>query len=86
MKKLILIISILGAINLSADVWVDGYYKSNGTYVSGHFRSDPDGIKENNYSYRGNSYKSNNYNSNNYNTKKSYKSDKYNTYKGYYNY
>lgn len=35
-------------------VHVKGYYKKNGTYVAPHYRSDPDGILSNNYSYPGN--------------------------------
>lgn len=37
-----------------ADVYVNGYYRSNGTYVQPHYRSDPDGYKWNNWSSRGN--------------------------------
>lgn len=37
-----------------ADVWVDGYYRNDGTYVRGHYRSDPDGDFENNWSTKGN--------------------------------
>jgi hypothetical protein len=37
-----------------ADVYVKGYTKKNGTYVAPHYRSDPDGIKSNNWSYPGN--------------------------------
>ncbi|OCT15816.1 hypothetical protein A8709_09305 [Paenibacillus pectinilyticus] len=37
-----------------AAVHVKGYYRKNGTYVSPHYRSDPDGIKSNNWSYCGN--------------------------------
>lgn len=37
-----------------ADVWVNGYYRSNGTYVNGHYRSDPDGDPYNNWSFPGN--------------------------------
>ena len=32
-----------------ADVYVDGYYRSDGTYVRPHIRSNPDGYKWNNY-------------------------------------
>ncbi len=35
-----------------ASVYVQGYYRSNGTYVQPHIRSNPDGIKSINYSYR----------------------------------
>ena len=31
--------------------YVNGYVKSNGTYVGGHFRSAPDNSIYNNYSY-----------------------------------
>lgn len=37
-----------------ADVWVNGYTRSNGTYVQGHYRSSPDSSPYNNYSYPGN--------------------------------
>lgn len=37
-----------------ADQYVDGYYKSNGTYVNGYWRSSPDGNPYNNFSYPGN--------------------------------
>lgn len=38
----------------SADVYVRGYFRKDGTYVRPHFRSDPDGIPFNNWSYPGN--------------------------------
>lgn len=31
-------------------VWVNAYYRKDGTYVRGHWRSDPDGITSNNFS------------------------------------
>lgn len=37
-----------------ADVWVNGYYRDNGTYVEGYWRSSPDSDPTNNYSYPGN--------------------------------
>lgn len=37
-----------------AVVSVKGYYRKDGTYVAPHYRSDPDGIKSNNWSYPGN--------------------------------
>jgi hypothetical protein len=37
-----------------AQQYVNGYYKSNGTYVQGYYRSTPDGDPSNNYSTRGN--------------------------------
>jgi len=39
---------------VSADVRVKGYYRKDGTYVRGHYRSDPDGNPYNNWSYPGN--------------------------------
>lgn len=33
--------------------WVDGYYRSDGTYVDGYWRTDPDGDPTNNFSYNG---------------------------------
>jgi hypothetical protein len=36
------------------DTYVHGYYRSNGTYVSPHYRSAPDGDFSNNWSTRGN--------------------------------
>ena len=38
----------------SASVYVRGYYRSDGTYVAPHYRSDPDGYFWNNYSSYGN--------------------------------
>ena len=38
----------------SSDVWVNGYYRKDGTYVSGYWRSAPDGDPTNNFSYPGN--------------------------------
>ena len=31
------------------DVYVDGYYRGDGTYVRPHYRSSPDGDRSNNY-------------------------------------
>jgi len=36
------------------DVYVDGYYRDDGTYVQGHFRSEPNSFKFDNYSAEGN--------------------------------
>lgn len=38
---------------VSADTYVNGYRRSDGTYVQPHHRSDPDGNPYNNYSHRG---------------------------------
>ena len=55
MKKIIL--SIMATFMLCTSVfatsvyWVDGYYRTNGTYVSGHYKTYPDQYKWNNLSY-----------------------------------
>ena len=36
------------------NVWVNGHYKSSGSYVQPHYRSSPDSSIYNNWSYRGN--------------------------------
>lgn len=38
----------------SADTWVNGHVRSDGTYVQPHLRSSPDGTQFNNYSSQGN--------------------------------
>jgi hypothetical protein len=43
-----------GAANSAEAGRVRGYYRSNGTYVQPHIRSDPDRSPYNNYSYPGN--------------------------------
>ena len=37
-----------------SQVYVEGYYRKNGTYVQPHYRSSPDKSPYNNYSYPGN--------------------------------
>jgi hypothetical protein len=59
MKKLFLASTLLIAFFLSsfsanAVVSVKGYYRSNGTYVAPHYRSNPDGNVYNNWSTKGN--------------------------------
>lgn len=34
--------------------WVDGYPRSDGTYVQGYYCSDPNSTVTDNYSYKGN--------------------------------
>lgn len=39
---------------LAKDVYVEGYTRSDGTYVKGHYRTSPDSTINNNYSTQGN--------------------------------
>ena len=55
MKKLMMILMVLivvcaATVTAYADVHVRGYYRSNGTYVQPHYRSNPDGNFYNNWS------------------------------------
>lgn len=45
----LIMLSSLNATAVSADVYVDGYYRDDGTYVQPHVRSSPDGQTWNNY-------------------------------------
>ena len=46
---------IIGTTGIAeADVWVNGHYKNNGTYVQPHYRSSPNSITSDNWSTRGN--------------------------------
>jgi hypothetical protein len=56
MKKIILALAVfvLIATPVFAATYVKGYTKSDGTYVSGHYRSTPDKSYNNNYSVKGN--------------------------------
>jgi hypothetical protein len=55
MKKLFMLSFLIGAVALSADasanyVYQNGYQKSNGTYVQGHYKTRADNTKLNNRS------------------------------------
>lgn len=58
MKKLFLLCFILvsflliGLSEVSAYVNVKGYYRKDGTYVNGYVRSNPNGVKYDNYGYK----------------------------------
>ena len=56
MKKLIISAFLLVAsvVSAQANVWVNGYYNSYGTFVPGHYRTSPDSSFSNNYSSWGN--------------------------------
>lgn len=47
------LIGLFASTTFAAD-WVNGYTRSNGTYVQGHYRSSPDNTRWNNYSTQGN--------------------------------
>ena len=58
MKKMLKIVALLSVMignfaifqsNANALVSVDGYFRSNGTYVAPHFRTSPDGLCFNNF-------------------------------------
>ena len=50
-SALVLVGSLLTVANTAQAVSVNGYWKSNGTYVMPHFRTAPDNSLFNNYSY-----------------------------------
>ena len=56
MKKAIMMISLISIIGLNLNtaanalVLVNGYFKSNGSYVGSHYRTNPDGVCYNNFS------------------------------------
>lgn len=50
----ILLVGIFGLGTAVAQTHVRGYYKSDGTYVAPHYRSNPNSTVRDNYSYKGN--------------------------------
>jgi hypothetical protein len=58
MKKIFITIAFITMLVLPnivfADVYVQGYTRSDGTYVQGHYRSSPNGTTSDNYSTKGN--------------------------------
>ena len=56
MKKLLIIalLLLLSNVSYARDTYVNGYYRSNGTYVYSHYRTSPDTTVNNNYSTVGN--------------------------------
>lgn len=52
--KLALLATLFGSSLLFGDVWVNGYTKSNGTIVEGHYRTSPNSTTSDNYSTYGN--------------------------------
>lgn len=51
--RLLLALGLLAS-SVFADVWVNGYTRKDGTYVPGHWRTEPNGTKDDNYSTEGN--------------------------------
>jgi hypothetical protein len=55
MKQVILILCLIVFTGSAfADEWVNGYYRKDGTYVQGYYRSSPNNNPYDNYSYPGN--------------------------------
>ena len=54
MKIIYIILATLSISTIAMADWVDGYYKSNGTYVQGHHRSTANGQADDNWSTKGN--------------------------------
>lgn len=52
--KTFMIVMLFTLTALARDVYVNGYYRSNGTYVQPHYRSAPDSSRGNNWSTQGN--------------------------------
>lgn len=53
--KLSLLVAMLALSSAAmADQYVQPYVKSDGTYVEGHYRSDPNATRNDNYSTKGN--------------------------------
>ncbi len=60
MKKLLSLfaaatLSVTAVTSVFADTWVNGYTRSDGSYVQGHYRSSPNSTVRDNYIYKGNS-------------------------------
>lgn len=54
MKLLMASIFFISTQAFAKDIMVQGYYRSNGTYVAPHHRSAPNNTKYDNYSSQGN--------------------------------
>ena len=54
MKKVVFFVLLFVSINMFADQYVNGYYKSNGTYVDSYMKSSPNNTKSDNFSTYGN--------------------------------
>jgi len=55
MKRMIIVLVLVLLVGIvCADTWVKGYYKSDGTYVAGHYRTETNKTNHDNYSTSGN--------------------------------
>lgn len=54
MRYFIIILTVFFGLQAMSDVYVEGYYRKNGTYVQPHYRSNADSNPWNNYSTQGN--------------------------------
>ena len=54
MKKVFVFVFLFVSINAFADKRVSGYFKSNGTYVNSHMRTNANNTKRDNFSTYGN--------------------------------
>lgn len=57
MKKAIVLLAVAASLTVTAalaDEYVNGYMRSNGTYVAPHYRSSPNSTTQDNYSTKGN--------------------------------
>ena len=71
MRYLIATLLLVSSLGASADQWVNGYTRQNGTYVNPYVRSNPNSTTFDNYSTRGNS--------NPYTGQRGYRSPSYDT-------
>lgn len=81
MKVLLIVLALAFAgVGIAEAGYVNGYFRSNGTYVSGYYRTEPNAYKFDNYSFNGDW--SNAYNDSYYKPYKPYQP----TYRTYYSY
>jgi hypothetical protein len=55
MKKITFLLMALVTVSAGAQTYVSPYLKKDGTYVEGHYKSQPNSTKTDNYSSQGNS-------------------------------
>jgi hypothetical protein len=52
--KILFVIFLFFNLCYGQDVWVEGYYRKNGTYVEGHYRTRPNNTNSDNFSTKPN--------------------------------